>query len=100
MKPILPNDIKAIQDSKIPDEVIEVFNEFIIREFNGKYAILNQYQVAEAVSKKLNMTTAEIYNNKWMDIENIFNATGKWKVTYDRPAYFESHDPTYNFTAI
>ena len=45
---------------------------------------------------KEEITSKTIYDNNWLDIEDIFREAG-WKVTYDKPAYNESYDAYFKF---
>ena len=40
------------QNSSIPDQVIEVFNDLIVKEFNGRYAFLRQDAIISALAAK------------------------------------------------
>lgn len=99
MKPIKPSEIKPIQNSKIPEQVIEVFNKFLVDKFDGKQAVLDMDTVAKAAAMFLEITTAELYDNKWMDVESIFEAEG-WSVTFIKGPYYSETRPYYVFKAL
>jgi hypothetical protein len=37
-----------------------------------------------------------IFDNHWLDIEDHYRKAG-WKVTYDKPSYYEDYDAFFKF---
>lgn len=97
VKPISPDDVVKIKKQNMPDEVIETFNELIAKEWNGRYALLFAGKVASAIAKKLHVKVDKVYDNHWLDVEDIFRAEG-WKVVFEKPDYNESGDSTFTFS--
>lgn len=88
-------------EASIPDEVIEAFNELIKNNLHNYYAVVTQTAVIELALEKAGhrFSRTEIFDNKWLDIEKIFQKAG-WKVTYDGPAYCEDYEATFKFEWI
>lgn len=96
IEPITPKAVK--ENATKPDEVIEAFNELIQRYWDGKQATFSQMEVARLIDKKLgNVGTKLVYENKYLDIEHIYEKAG-WKVVYDKPGFNESYPSTYTFS--
>lgn len=96
INPIKPQEVPDQQNSSIPDQVIEVFNDLIVKEFNGRYAFLRQDAIISALAAK-GIQKNEIFKNKWLDVEDLFRKSG-WNVEYDSPAYCESYEPSFKFS--
>jgi hypothetical protein len=100
--PILPSN--AVQQAKankvFPDVVIEVFNEFIVKNMQGRRSKVYQNEVIQLIIDKTEglFGRQEIFAEKWLDVEDHFRNFG-WKVTYDKPAYCESGEPYFIFEA-
>lgn len=91
--PIKPNQVKLAR--KIPEKVLEVVNEFIVKKFDGYSATLLQKDiVAELVKRGMNRD--EIFDNHWLDFEDSYRKAG-WEVVYDKPAYCETYDAYFLF---
>lgn len=91
IKPITPAQVDSHwRQNHIPDKVIGVFNDAIQANYNGIKAILYQDEVVGDVARVMNCTVQEVYDLKWLDVEDHFRGAG-WGVTYDKPAYFESY---------
>lgn len=53
--------------------------------------------MAAAILAKLpDVTREQIYENRWLDIEDSYRAVG-WHVEYDKPGYCESYEATFTF---
>ena len=99
VKPITP--IEAIDRKNVPDGVIESFNELIIEKISqGTAEILQEDIIERIISKGLatKENRKDILTKRWLDVENIYKKEG-WTVTYDRPAYDESYEPSFTFRA-
>jgi hypothetical protein len=99
-KPISPDEAAKIQQSLIPDEIIESFNELIAENYKStsKESVVLQKDVLSRIHKKMpNISGGVIFKNNWLNIENLYSNEG-WIVQYDRPAYCESYEPYFKFT--
>jgi hypothetical protein len=94
--PLKPADMQAAQAARIPDEVIEVVNELLAKEFSNGRATLLQKDVIAALCNKMMCTRESVFANRWLDFEPAFRQAG-WKVSYDKPAYNESYEARYEF---
>lgn len=95
VEPISPNNIVK----KVPDFVIEVFNDLIQKNWNGHYAKFTQEKVVVAILKKTDnksVKRVDIFDNHWLDVEPIYRAKG-WKVEYNEPSYCESYKAFFMF---
>jgi hypothetical protein len=100
MKPITPSEVQASRKSgkNIPEFIINVVNELIEHEFNGRFATLRQEDiVAEIIKRNTHVTSARIYASRWLDFEEYYREAG-WKVDYDKPGYNESYPATFTFS--
>lgn len=95
--PLRPGGLLAEKVEIIPNEVFTVFNGLIAENARRGRAIVNQF---DAVGRLVEMgfDRREIYDKKWLDIEDIYRAVG-WTVAYDRPGYNETYDPYFVFTS-
>lgn len=94
-EPIKPNDVLLISK---PDQIIEVFNKLIIENWDGGQAIVKQKEAAERIAKRVNITSKDVYEKKYLDIEESYKQKG-WRVTYNKPGYNEHpYDPYFCFS--
>lgn len=96
IKPFSPKEARDACDSKIPDFVIQAFNELIAENLGGRYSEFTQSEV-EARIKRLKPKDMK-FDIRWLDVEPLFRKQG-WSVTYDKPGYCESYEPSFKFTA-
>lgn len=96
-KPIRPSEVSGRLNNSIPATVIDAFNELIVKNFTGSCAIIFQKD-AIALIKKKGINEGELFENRWLDVEDVFRKSG-WEVLYDKPGYNESYEPTFQFTA-
>lgn len=98
VEPITPEEVINQRLNSIPDEVITIFNEMIVENWNnnGKYARLDQDKVVARIATRMNVHRQHIYDNGWLDVEPIFRKVG-WSVKYDKPAYCEDYDAYFEF---
>jgi hypothetical protein len=96
IKPISPDNIVEAKLKTIPDEVIQVFNDLIVRKWNGSSSCIKQDDIITEIQTKLACGLQEIFDNKWLDVEDAYRAEG-WVVEYDKPAYNESYAATFEF---
>lgn len=106
--PILPSQIgSAISElakESIPGFVIEAFNEMIVENYNKEInaSRFDQNQVIERILIKAknegsSLTRTDIFSNRLLDVEPIFEANG-WKVKYTKPPYFDPTIPYFTFS--
>lgn len=97
MKPIKPSQVQGKKNAAFPDEVIEAFNELIVENWQGNSATVKQGQVVGRIMAKMQITSAEIYQNNYLDVEPLFRKAG-WKVMFDKPGYNETYEGYFVFS--
>ena len=89
---------KQFRRDRIPPEVVQVVNDMLIEEYGtGGVVTLLQKDIIARVREVTGLTNDTIYARKFMDFEDVFRAAG-WKVTYDRPSYNETYEPSFRFS--
>ena len=97
VKPITPKEVTEKRQTSIPDAVFEVFNDLIVKYWNGHSATIKQDEAAKLISKKLKCSEEKLYDNHWMDVEPVYRKAG-WGVGYDKPSFNETYEAYYVFT--
>lgn len=87
-KPITPDEVLTKQASKIPPEVIEIFNYLIVNNCYRGEARIGQKDVLTRIAERMDCSTHHVIEQNWLDIEPIFEEVG-WKVEYDKADYTE-----------
>jgi hypothetical protein len=100
MKPISPKDLADNKLRTLPEYVIRAFNDLITEKFDdGSAVILQKEAVARIKTLNRDISSEEIFNLGYLNVEAIFRKAG-WKVEYDKPAYNEDYEPTFIFSKI
>jgi hypothetical protein len=95
--PIRPEDVPQLKKLVMPPAVIETFNSIIAKHYlNGK-SNFTKDEVVKALEEK-GMSRHDIYDNKWLDIEDLYRAEG-WHVRYQSSGYSGDTKAMYYFTA-
>lgn len=94
-KPVSPDQIEDVKEKNFPDQVIESFNELLIKNFSGGSATIKQEDVVNLMITK-GLNKEEIFENNWLDIERIYRSQG-WIVEYDKPGFNESYEAFFKF---
>ena len=99
IKPINLKDVVAKKKAQLPPEVLDAFNELIAEHFDGTSSSFEQKEVVSRIRKKFGgkYTSQQLFDRNWLDVEPIYRKEG-WKVEYDKPAYCESYEATFEFT--
>lgn len=95
--PIKPKEVQSRKNAKIPNEVFQVINEMIEGDWDGNSATVLQDEAAKKIAKKLKITTDQVFDRHYMDIEGAYRKAG-WKVEYDKPGYCEDYEAFFRFT--
>lgn len=93
VEPITPDEITK----KVPDAVIEVFNELIAERWTGSEARLLQDEIVTRLMARMDVERGVVFAKGWLDIEPIFERVG-WSVEYDKPGYNESYAASFKFS--
>lgn len=91
MKPIKPSEVAVKKKELIPDFVIGIINELIVKHWNYKTNIskIEQFDIIECILlKEPTLNRQDIFNKKWLDIQDVYCEEG-WNVEYVKPTYFE-----------
>lgn len=96
-QPIDPERVNQLKAARIPDEVIEIFNDLIVENWNGSYAIVMQDEAVCRICAALEIDRATVFKLKYLDVEITFQAAG-WTVKYDRSGYNESFNAYFQFS--
>lgn len=96
-RPLAPSEVAKLKADSIPAGVIEAFNELIVENWNSstRSARVTQDDAIARVELKTGASRAEVYIKRWLDVEDVFRASG-WEVEYSKPGYNE--DGTASFT--
>lgn len=97
MPAIRPVEALKLKIKDIPEEVLEVWNELIVKNLSGSSSTILQKDAAAAIAQKMNVASDYVYESGWLDIEKIYRSAG-WKVVYDKPGYNESYHARFEFT--
>jgi hypothetical protein len=91
-KPLSPSEVHTKAGSKIPEEVIGIFNDLILENYDGKKSVVKQKDAITRIQIALGHLDVN-----WLNVETMYENVG-WKVVYDKPAYNESYDSTFTFS--
>jgi hypothetical protein len=94
VKPIRPDEVAEEKLNTLPESVIEVFNDLIAENWDGKSSHVLQRDVVDRIKRKMETNH---FKTSWLDVEDIYRRAG-WDVEYDKPGYNESYDASFTFT--
>jgi hypothetical protein len=92
--PIKPSEID--KQNVIPEQVFEVFNELITRNWDGHQAVVSQNALVENIACALQLKRHEVFDRNLLEVEDAYRKAG-WLVEYDKPAYNESYGAFFRF---
>ena len=84
-------------DALLREEVFIAFNDCIALTWDGRSAVVKQRDVAVRIAAAMSITTAEVVQRHYLDVEGSYRAEG-WDVEYNKPGYNETYDATFRFT--
>jgi hypothetical protein len=84
MPAIKPNEVVAQKKKDIPEEVLECWNTLIAKHFSDGDATVYQGEAVTVIAEKMGVDKDKVFDNHWLDIEDIYRAAG-WSVVYDKP---------------
>lgn len=99
MKIFTPEDAVRAKVKNIPEYVFQAFNELLAEEYNRDCIEIPQDWAVNRIlmlSSDEVLTSRDIFDNKWLDVEDIYEANG-WSVEYDKPGFNESYKPVFRF---
>lgn len=96
VKALSPDEVKPIQTSNIPDAVVQVFNELLVKHWDGTTAQIMQDDVLEKLLVEHNIERHDAFAKRWLDIEPIFAEQG-WLVKYVKGPYYDTSPRYFHF---
>ena len=100
MKPISPNEVVDQKKNYFPIQVLEAFNNCIVKNWNGNTSKFDQDDVIGEMIKLFEtshpITRREIFDKKFLDVEMVYRAEG-WEVSYYKTSYNETGASTFTF---
>lgn len=94
-KPISPEEVVQLKSEKIPDGVIQAFNEAIAEHYKGGMAEVPVQLVRDKISIYMDTPEADI-PYWWLDVEDIYRRAG-WSVSFYRAVYDENFKSYFDF---
>jgi len=95
INPIAPQEVEL--NVTKPDEVIQVFNDLIQENWDGRKSCFRLKAVADRVSEAMEITLPEVFDRHYLDVEPIYRRIG-WRVKYDEPGFNETYPATFTFS--
>lgn len=89
-RPIRPEEVQGVKSGHIPAQIIRIFNELIVKHWNGSQARFTQEDALELILLKTPYARSKVFEESWLDIEPLFRKEG-WKVEFDKPGYCEDY---------
>ena len=97
MRPIKPSEVSDKKSAEIPDEIISVFNELIVKYWNGKSSMFTQDELLTLVLIRMEISSKRIFDEHLFDVGDLYSKEG-WKVKYDSPGMGETFKAFFEFT--
>lgn len=100
IKPITPEEARKEKISRIPDFIIESFNEAIIESYNSitGISIVKQTRILEIIMGKTEGSIiGTVFKEGFLDVEEIYRSAG-WSVEYDKPSFDGGLEARFIFT--
>lgn len=109
--PIKPEDIPSQPEPEIPEFVIDIFNELIIKNYDydtESSKIMQEDAVIKIVEhlcpdqhdrpkEHVMNIRKRIFKEKWLDVENMYRDK-EWIVEFDKPAWCETYPAFFVFS--
>lgn len=90
-QPIKPDEVVSAKLNTIPDEVINIVNFFLAKNWTGGSAIIELKDIVKLIKERLSEC-----DYSWLNFEEIYREVG-WRVSYHQPAYNESFNAYFEF---
>lgn len=97
VKPISPVEVVLAKAKTIPDDVIEVFNQLIAKNYLHGKSTITQEEVLDCLWTDKEISRQEVFKQHWLDVEDLYRAEG-WTVEYDKAGYNEDYESTFTFS--
>ena len=99
--PFTFDDVKKSKKSHNMDIIIDAVNKLLVKNFSKRSSIIISQDELIKEIKSLNdaVTNSELFENHYLDIEDLYENYG-WKVTYNKSAYNEESSSTFTFEKL
>lgn len=99
--PVTPTDCFALKQSlEVPPLIIEVINGLIAINFEGDHSTVFVKEIIDEVCKRdPSLTEDEIYENNYLDVEDLYVKYGWKKVKYFPELPIDDCEPCLAFIA-
>ena len=84
VQPLKPSEVLSIKKERI-------LNEMIVEEYDLGRAVVLQQEVVKRICQKLGVTSDQVYERDWLDVEGLFRKAG-WRVMRNG-----GHKPSFTF---
>ena len=91
-----PSEVEKAKRGKLPQEVLDVFDELIVENWCDGEAVVGQDEIVKRLAERLKMPRQEIFDRHLLDVEDVYRRAG-WKVEYDKPGCCETYEATFTF---
>lgn len=95
---ITPQEAQNSVGADIPDFVIECFNKMILQKYRDGKSTVYVKEVVKKIRELMQGEAEYRYSSEWLDVEPVFERAG-WSVLYSKPAYNETGESYFVFTA-
>lgn len=92
--PMTPSEVKIARKETIPPEVFKAINTLLAENYKNGIAKISQEQVINLILALKDTTRNIIFDNNWLDIEEIYKEFG-WNVTYYKADFFDTEDVSF-----
>lgn len=99
IKPIPPEQAHTDFKSTLDPLMIQAVNNLLVLKGYAKYITLKQKDIIseyERLHHEKRTKPLNVFKTNQLEFEGIFRDAG-WQVTYDKPGYNESYEPTFEF---
>lgn len=102
-EPIRPDQALAKKTHNIPAYVIEAANDLLVRKVSlSGVATFTVPELADLAVKKARaqgerISRDKLFDNRWLDIEPVFQEAG-WKVQFIKTPYYDSNPDSFVFS--
>lgn len=93
--PISPSRARKEKANRLPNFVIEAFNELIVAKLWANKATFSEEEILNIISEKSGKSYSEIKKSNWLKVEPIYRRKG-WVVVFDRSGL--GNQPSFSFT--
>jgi len=96
-QPITPAEAQNKKEASVPKEIIEAFNELIVKHWSGGSARFKSMELTALAKQKTGLSDAALFEQGYFEASRAIFRKAGWEVTYDRPGYNETYDAFYIF---